>query len=175
MIQTVLLVTADKKEVRTNREPLYSLSFLQDMTVCEYDSDEEDTIPLPNINATQLQKIIAFVEYYHTNPYHFGKICMRRFETGFSDYWYSNFFDDLSGEQLIDLFRASYYMIVHPLYKLAGMKIVLNKLENRLPYDMPEEISINLNERLEQEALFKVVPRSMEDIDICLSHDWCQA
>jgi hypothetical protein len=170
-MSSLTLTSCDGTNMTVKAESIKSLSHLIDM-MSEFGDDE---LPLPNINSQTLSKIIAFAEHYHTKPYSLGKIYGRKIETGFSDLFYAQFFENMTDEQAIDLLLASNYIDAPELMKIIATKIALNeKLKNseRLPEQLNDYInSINLDGLVVESEIFNKMPTNTNDIGFSFSKE----
>jgi len=135
---TVVLVSKEGDKFPVPK-PVANMSGLAKDTIDDDDDDdEEQEVPLPNVKAEVLRKVIEYCEHYLKEK--MTDIEKPLKSNNMSDVvqeWYANFVDSEEHEMLFELILAANYMDIKPLLELASAAVAA-----MMKGKTPEEIRI---------------------------------
>lgn len=148
-----------------------SLSVLVKEMIDGEDDDEEDEekeVPLPNVSADVLAKVVEFLEYHKTDPMETIikplKSCKMEEVVG---EWYAKFSDipvDTNQELIYDMIRAANYMDIKPLLDLMCAKVA-SMIKGKTPEEIRETFNITKDFTEKEEEDLKQANRWAEEKD----------
>lgn len=138
----------------------------------EFDSENIDEIPLPNVSRYYLEKIIQFCEFYKTKSNRFVKVHKPIMSSNMSDLiktkddnvetsnWYIEFLNmpqdinEMAHHKLFTLMIAANYMDIDPLLQLISVKVA-SMLKGKTTEEIRNEFNIENDFTQEEEDRIK--------------------
>ena len=127
----VSLVTSDGQTFKINRAVACTSITVKNML--EDIADTEAAVPLPNVTAKIMQKVVDFCEYHHANPAAESKFVKGGKVDGFGE-WDTKFTDTLKADvwALFETILAANYLDVKPLLDIA-CRTVAGMIKGKTP------------------------------------------
>ena len=145
MADTVKIVSSDGTEFEVERNIAEKSKLIKDLT----EESGGDDIPLPNVKAKTMEKIIEFCKHLDKNEYVFLDQPLQSTDlTQLVDKWYADFID-VEKEEVFDIVMAANYLNIPALFDLSSAKIASNIKDK--PIDDVREYLVLKNDFTEEE------------------------
>tara|TARA_B100000674_G_scaffold489564_2_gene503760 strand:- start:286 stop:783 length:498 start_codon:yes stop_codon:yes gene_type:complete len=162
-IDKVTLSSNDGKEFSISKDNILISQLISSMiTEC---SNINETIPLPNVNSSSLEKIIEFCNHYTENN-DFNEIEKPLRSSKMEDVippWYASFVDSMEMELLFEVVKGANYMAIKPLLDLCCAKIA-SMIKGKSPEEIRETFGIENDFTPEEEARLREEHKWCDDI-----------
>ncbi|GMM33422.1 SCF ubiquitin ligase subunit [Saccharomycopsis crataegensis] len=154
---TVTLISSDKQKFQVSKKvaekSVLIKNLISDMNQDDDDDDEEEmNIPVPNVRAAVLQKVIEWAEHHKDTNFPDVDDEDTRKSTPV-DEWDKKFLE-VDQEMLYEIILAANYMNIRPLLD-AGCKIVAEMIRGKSPDEIRKIFNIDNDFTPEEEAAIK--------------------
>lgn len=150
MVEKVKLTTSDDKEFDIERSIIERSILLRNLLAdTDYDYEESDPIPLPNVKSEAFNKVIEWIEHHRDTTFPDDEDEDAR-KAAPLDAWDKDFLKNVSDDMLYDIILAANYLNIRPLLD-AGCKTVAEMIrgksadEIRRIFNIPVETQANSN------------------------------
>ena len=149
--KSVILVSQDGEQFTINIKIAKMSELVKDMVDDDYDDTKIQEIPLPNVKAHVLRKVIEFSEHYQSDPLSTIEKPLKssNIKENVSE-WYAEFIN-LDQEVIFELILAANYMDIEPLLDLSCAKIAC-MMRGKNPEEIRQTFNIVNDFTPEEEA-----------------------
>ena len=138
----VTLVSSENTKYKIPVNILYISNMISNMLDYDLSNDDDDNIPLLNVNDRCLTKIIEFMKYYHNNKMNDIEKPLKSSDLKqIIQEWYADFID-VEQDFLFELINAANYMDIQPLLNLSCAKVA-SSIKNKTPEEIRKIFNIN--------------------------------
>jgi len=160
----VLLVTSDNEQFKVEQAVAYRSMLIKNMV--EDVGESENAIPLPNVSASVLKKVLEWCEHHKKDPEPSAAATddladdSRKKTTEISD-WDQKFIS-VDQEMLFEIILAANYLDIKPLLDV-GCKTVANMIKGKQPEEIRKMFNITNDFTPEEEAQIRKENEWAED------------
>lgn len=157
-MSNITLLSSDNKEIIVKKDVIICSKLIKNMLE-DINDDDDDVIPIPNINGKILNKVIEWCEYHKkdfNNEDNEGNIKNTNIED-----WDLKYID-IDQETLFDIILASNYLDIKQLLDL-GCKTVANMIKGKSTEEIRKTFNITNDFTPEEESQIKKENEWAED------------